>query len=190
MRTNKSTTLFTDKPRAVLLLEVARWSSDALLKLALRKSLWFSSRRRFDSSSQSILCASNVDAPAAPRRTMRPFCRCTIRRASATCSSTAERSSSKLILPLGIGTLLKMAPAPRFKEEPLSCPSPALAARLRGPFQGGGLRIKRCRHSDCRGTANQDEHHSGQNEHFPHHTPVSKGRSNRPPSCVRLYERN
>jgi hypothetical protein len=68
-----------------------------------------------------------------------------------------------------------MAPAPRFKEEPLSCPSPALAARLRGPFQGGGLRIKRYRHSDCRGTANQDEHHSGQNEQFPHHTPRVKG---------------
>jgi hypothetical protein len=72
----------------------ARRSSDPLLTLALRKSLWFSSRRRFDSSSH---CVSNVDTPAAPRRTMRPFCRCTIRRASATCSSTAERSSSRLI---------------------------------------------------------------------------------------------
>ena len=55
-----------------------------------------------------------------------------------------------------------------------------MAARLRGPFQGGGLRIKRYRHSDCRGTANQDEHHNGQNEQLPHHTPRVKGQEQSP----------
>ena len=64
---------------------------------ALRRSLCCSNRRRFDSSSQSILWASNVFSPAALNRTMRPFCRWTKRRASATCSSTRRRSSSKLI---------------------------------------------------------------------------------------------
>ena len=49
-----------------------------------------------------------------------------------------------------------------------------------GPFQGGGLRIKRYRHSDCRGTANQDEHHNGQNEQLPHHTPRVKGQEQSP----------
>jgi hypothetical protein len=84
--------------------DLMRWttcsSSGALLTLALRKSLWFSNHRRFDSSSQRILCASNVDTPAASRRTMRPFCRCTMRRASATCTSTRERLSSKLMWPM------------------------------------------------------------------------------------------
>jgi hypothetical protein len=55
-----------------------------------------------------------------------------------------------------------------------------MAARLRGPFQGGGLRIQRYRHSDCRGTANQDEHHNGQNEQLPHHTPRVKGQEQSP----------
>jgi hypothetical protein len=60
------------------------------------RSLCCSNRRRFDSSSQSTLWASNVFAPAALNRTMRPFFLCTKRRASATCSSTRRRSSSKL----------------------------------------------------------------------------------------------
>jgi hypothetical protein len=37
----------------------------------------FLKSRRFDSSSQSILCASNVLTPAALKRIMRPFYRCT-----------------------------------------------------------------------------------------------------------------
>ena len=61
------------------------------------RSLCSSNRRRFDSRSQSILWASNVFAPAALNRIMRPFCLCTKRRASATCPSTRRRSSSKLI---------------------------------------------------------------------------------------------
>jgi hypothetical protein len=60
------------------------------------RSLCCSNRRRFDSSSQSTLWASNVFASAALNRTMRPFFLCTKRRASATCSSTRRRSSSKL----------------------------------------------------------------------------------------------
>jgi hypothetical protein len=63
---------------------------------ASSRSLCCSNRRRFDSSGQSTLSASNVFAPAALNRTMRPFCLCTKRRASATCSSTRRRSSSKL----------------------------------------------------------------------------------------------
>ena len=139
------------------------------------KSLWFSSRRRFDSSSQSILCASKVHTPASPRRTKRPFCRCTIRRASATCSSTAERP----ILALGIGTLLRLRRLHGLRKSPGSCASPAGCA-AQGLFQGGGLRIKRCGHGDCRGTANQDEHYSGQNEQLPHHTPRVKGQEQSP----------
>ena len=65
---------------------------------SLKRSLCCSNRRRFDSSSQSILWASNVFTPASLKRTIRPLCRCTIRRASATCSSTRRRSSSTLIM--------------------------------------------------------------------------------------------
>ena len=75
-------------------------------------------------------------SPAAPRRTMRPFCRCTKRRPSATCSSTAERSSSKLILPLRIGARLMMTPIRRYKEEPASCANPAWLRGLDRAFPG------------------------------------------------------
>jgi len=60
----------------------------------VRRSLCSSRRRRLDSSSQSILWASHVFTLAALKRIMRPFCRCTRRRASATCSSARRRSSS------------------------------------------------------------------------------------------------
>src|SRR5262249_52795840 len=58
------------------------------LGVSLRRSICSSNRRRLDSSNQSTLWASNVDTPSARRRTIRPFCRCTMRRASATCSSS------------------------------------------------------------------------------------------------------
>jgi hypothetical protein len=78
----------------------------ALLTVTLRRSLCCSSRRRFDSSSQSILWASHVLTPAARNRIISPFCRCTMRRASATCSSTRRRSSSKLIVTRAITWVL------------------------------------------------------------------------------------
>ena len=51
----------------------------------------------FHFSSQSILCAPHALEPAALKRIMRPFCRYTRRRASATCSLARRKSSSKPI---------------------------------------------------------------------------------------------
>ena len=64
------------------------------LTFVLRRSLCSSRRIRLDSSSQSILRFSHASTPAAHKRIMRPFCRCTMRRASATSSSAWRRSSS------------------------------------------------------------------------------------------------
>ena len=95
--------------------------------LSLRRSRCSSNRRRFASSSQRILCASHVLTPAALERIMRPFCRCTRWRASATCPSARRRSSSKPIW--------NQCAAPsnaRTEPEPVRDPAQALPSWLPG----------------------------------------------------------
>jgi hypothetical protein len=63
-----------------------------------RMSRCSSKRRRFASNIRSVRSALDASTPAAFRRTIRPFCSCTMRRASATSSSARRRSSSASVM--------------------------------------------------------------------------------------------
>ena len=65
--------------------------------LPLRTSRCSSKRRRLASNRRSVLSASHVSTPAALKRIMRPFCCCTMSRASATSSPARRRSFSESI---------------------------------------------------------------------------------------------
>jgi hypothetical protein len=82
-------------------------------------------RRRFASSSPRILCASHVLTPAALERIMRPFWRCTRRRASATCPQHGE---GHLRSPYGTNA----PPNARTEPEPVRDPAQALPSWLPG----------------------------------------------------------